>query len=388
MMNVKFLYNHHGISNSIGERLKYLISKTKNEVIIMSPYISNNPLIDMIYDLNGIKLRVLTRFSLEDFLNDSSDINIIDRLVKNPNSEVRYYSNLHAKIYIIDRQKAIVTSANFTQNGMYNNLEYGVLIENNLDDMLEDINNLWNKAGVINDKKMALIQNKLDVFKKNKNQMYGIRNQVIKIDKKVVKQKKSHQYKEKNQTMSGKNYGQKEDKNHLNKINDKIVYNISEYKALNLIINECNMKNFEQKIFEIYNLIKNNIPISVRSFCKFRYRKNKREVDVAMNIMNYRIFLFPFKNKPIVQIIYPKINIYDLKYIIPEERLTNISEEWIFKNIECYILYLSFDEVLKFKKENWKSFAKACLIAYNGKKTRMRDSNMIVDWNNNENGNL
>ncbi|PRR80222.1 hypothetical protein [Clostridium luticellarii] len=148
------------------------------------------------------------------------------------------------------------------------------------------------------------------------------------------------------------------------------------------------MKNFEQKIFEIYNLIKNNIPISVRSFCKFRYRKNKREVDVAMNIMNYRIFLFPFKNKPIVQIIYPKINIYDLKYIISEERLTNISEEWIFKNIECYILCLSFDEVLKFKKENWKSFANACLIAYNGKKTRIRDSNMIVDWNNNENGNL
>jgi hypothetical protein len=101
-----------------------------------------------------------------------------------------------------------------------------------------------------------------------------------------------------------------------------------------------------------------------------------------MNIMNYRIFLFPFKNKQIVQIIYPKKNIYDLKYIIPEERLTNISEEWIFKNIECYILCLSFDEVLKLKKENWKSFAKACLVAYNGKKTRIRDSNIIIDWNN------
>jgi hypothetical protein len=59
-MNVKFLYNHHGISNSIGERLKYLISKAKHEVIIMSLYIPSNPLIDMIYDLNEIKLRVLT----------------------------------------------------------------------------------------------------------------------------------------------------------------------------------------------------------------------------------------------------------------------------------------------------------------------------------------
>ena len=381
-MNVKFLYNHHSISNSIGEELKHLIDKAKNEFMIISPYISSNPLIDTICDLNGIRLRILTRFSLKDFLNDSSDINIIDKLVKNPNSKVRYYSNLHAKIYIIDKQKAILTSANFTQNGMYNNLEYGVLIENDLSDMLEDINILWNKASAINDKKIALIQNELDIFKKNKSQMDDVKKQVIKIDKKIIEQKRSHQYRKKNQTNGDKNYGQKEDKKYLYKVNDKIVYNIPEYRALDLIIEECNMKNFKQKIFKIYDLIKNNIPINIRNSCKCRYRKNKRKVDIAMNIMNYRIFLFPFKNKQIVQIIYPKKNIYDLKYIIPEERLTNISEEWIFKNIECYILCLSFDEVLKLKKENWKSFAKACLVAYNGKKTRIRDSNIIIDWNN------
>jgi hypothetical protein len=52
-MNLKFLYNHHGISNSIGEELKHLVVKAKNEVIIVSPYISSNPLIDTIYDLNN-----------------------------------------------------------------------------------------------------------------------------------------------------------------------------------------------------------------------------------------------------------------------------------------------------------------------------------------------
>ena len=387
MINVKFLNNHHGISNSIGEGLKHLIDKAKNEFIIVSPYISSNPLINMIYNLNRIKLKILTRFSLEDFLRNSSDINIIDRLVENPNSEVRYYSNLHAKIYIADGQKAIITSANLTQNGMYGNLEYGVLIENNLSDMLEDINNLWNKAVIINNKEIDLVKSKINIFEENKDQMDDIRKikrQVVKIDRKIIEEKKSHPYRRKNQTASDKNYGKGKDKNHLN-ISDKILHNIPEYEALNLMINKFNMTNFEQKIFKIYDLIKKNIPENIRNSCKFKLLKSRK---ISMNIMNYRIFLFPDGRRPWIQIIYPKSNIYDLKYIIPEERLTNISGKWIFVNIECYILYLSFDEVLKFKKENWESFAKACLIAYNGKKTRMRDSNMIVNWDDNRNSNL
>jgi ElaB/YqjD/DUF883 family membrane-anchored ribosome-binding protein len=288
---------------------------------------------------------------------------------------VRYYSNLHAKIYIIDKQKAVLTSANFTQGGMYNNLEYGVLIEDDLSNMLKDINNLWNEAGVINNKKIALIEKKLNVFKKNKNQMDNIKEQVIKMDKKIIKQKKSHQYKQKNQTASSKKYDQ----------SDKIVHDISEYKALNLMMDEFNMVKFKQEIFKIYDLIKKNIPESIRNSCKFKLLKSR---NISMNIMNYRILSFPDGKKPRIQIIYPKNNIYDLRYMISKERLTNISSPWTFKNIECYILHFSFDEILKFKKQNWKSFAKACLIAYNGKKTRMRDSNMIVDWSCSGNGDL
>ncbi|WP_029452581.1 hypothetical protein [Clostridium algidicarnis] len=58
----------------------------------------------------------------------------------------------------------------------------------------------------------------------------------------------------------------------------------------------------------------------------------------------------------------------------------NNIEKWEFKNIECDILYFTFDEVLKLDEVHWNSFKEACLIAYNGKKSRNRDSNMIVNW--------
>ncbi|WP_029452580.1 hypothetical protein [Clostridium algidicarnis] len=75
---------------------------------------------------------------------------------------------------------------------------------------------------------------------------------------------------------------------------------------MDLVVNECGMKNIREKIVEVYDRIKINIPEAIREFCAFRYRKNKSRVDVAMNIMNYRIFLLPCMSKTIAEIIYPK----------------------------------------------------------------------------------
>lgn len=359
-MSVKFLYNHNK-SNSIGEELKQLIAYAKNEITIVAPYISKNPLINIIDVLDGIKIRILTRLSLDDFISSSSDINILNKLTKNSNIEIRYYSNLHAKIYVVDDKKAVVTSANFTQNGMYDNLEYGVLIEEDLTDMIQDINNLWSNASIVNDEIIASIQDELNILEEYKNQAHKIKNEINEVNKQIIEHKRSHLYRRKN----------------LNK--EMINNSISEYEALDLVVNECGMKNIRGKIIEVYDLIKTNIPEDIRGFCAFRYRKNKTRVDVAMNIMNYRIFLLPCMGKPITEIIYPRKDFYNLKTIISEERFNNI-KKWEFKNIECYILYFTFNEILKLEEVHWKSFKEACLIAYYGKKSRNRDSNMIVNW--------
>lgn len=360
IMSLKFLYNHKK-SNCIGEQLKQLIAGAKNEIIIIVPYISGNQLINILDTLDGIKIRILTRLSLEDFINNSSDINILNKLIKNPNIQIRYYSNLHAKIYVIDGEKAIVTSANFTQNGMYNNLEYGVLVEKDLTDIMQDINNLWNSAGLVNDQLIVSIKDEINVLAACRNQNYKIKNEISKINKQIVEHKRSHPYKKSNFNI------------------DKVGSSISEYEALNFVVDECGVKNIREKIIEIYNLIKANIPKNIRETCSFRYRKNVSRVDVAANIMNYRIFLLPYMKKPVVEIIYPKSDFYNLRSIVPRERLNSINK-WEFKNIECDVLYFTFDEVLKLNKEHWKSFKEACLLAYNGKKTRSRDSNMVINW--------
>ncbi|WP_029452579.1 phospholipase D family protein [Clostridium algidicarnis] len=196
-MSVKFLYNHNK-SNCIGEELKQLIADAKDEITIVAPYISKNLLINIIDVLDGIKIRILTRLSLDDFISSSSDINILNKLTKNNNIEVRYYSNLHAKIYVIDEKKAVITSANFTQNGMYNNLEYGVLIEEDLTDMIRDINNLWSNAGIVNDEIIASIQDELNILEEHKKQAHKIKNEINEVNKQIIEHKRSHPYRREN----------------------------------------------------------------------------------------------------------------------------------------------------------------------------------------------
>ena len=43
--------------------------------------------------------------------------------------EVSSLENLHAKVYITDSSRAVITSANLTGGGIFNNFEYGVLLE-------------------------------------------------------------------------------------------------------------------------------------------------------------------------------------------------------------------------------------------------------------------
>ena len=45
-----------------------------------------------------------------------------------PGTRVRHLRNLHAKVYVADNHTAIVTSANLTRGGIWNNYELGVVV--------------------------------------------------------------------------------------------------------------------------------------------------------------------------------------------------------------------------------------------------------------------
>ncbi|MEA4821968.1 MAG: phosphatidylserine/phosphatidylglycerophosphate/cardiolipin synthase family protein, partial [Erysipelotrichales bacterium] len=106
-----------------------LIENSNNEVLLCAPYIKRNVINDILkLKKPGVKIEIITSSNIANFINKSLDIEAIKILIKN-GCNVLNYQNLHAKIYLFDNEKALITSANLTNNGLYNNYEYGVLIE-------------------------------------------------------------------------------------------------------------------------------------------------------------------------------------------------------------------------------------------------------------------
>jgi phosphatidylserine/phosphatidylglycerophosphate/cardiolipin synthase-like enzyme len=54
---------------------------------------------------------------------------IVDVATRLPLTAVRFIPTLHAKVYVADNVRAIVSSANLTEGGLYRNLEYGVEVD-------------------------------------------------------------------------------------------------------------------------------------------------------------------------------------------------------------------------------------------------------------------
>lgn len=124
-----------------------LVKESKNNIYLCAPFIKKE-IVDKILEnkKDGIEMVVITSANLSNFLCGSLDISAIKELIKQ-GVTVRNYQKLHAKIYIFDRKKALVTSANLTNNALYHNYEYGVLIDDNsiadkiYDDYVKMINN-------------------------------------------------------------------------------------------------------------------------------------------------------------------------------------------------------------------------------------------------------
>ncbi|MEG2270444.1 MAG: phospholipase D-like domain-containing protein [Bacilli bacterium] len=107
-----------------------LVQNSSKEVLLCAPYIKLDIVKDILRFKNPLtKLEVITSSNIANFVNGSLDIEAIKTLLEN-GCNVINYQNLHAKIYLFDSIRALITSANLTNNGLYHNYEYGVLIEN------------------------------------------------------------------------------------------------------------------------------------------------------------------------------------------------------------------------------------------------------------------
>ena len=105
-----------------------LVRDAREQILLTSPFIKTN-IADMIVENKAADINVsfLTAYKLTNFYRNSSDVEALKRLLESQ-VEIKNYSRLHAKTYIFDCEKAIVTSGDLTQGGLETNYECGVLI--------------------------------------------------------------------------------------------------------------------------------------------------------------------------------------------------------------------------------------------------------------------
>jgi hypothetical protein len=92
-------------------------------------------------------LQVVTRFNLRDFASNVSDTAAL-RLLLDAGAQIRGIRGLHAKVYLLGADHAIVTSANLTRSGLTSNHEFGLSTDEPtmVDECLRYFRNLWRRA--------------------------------------------------------------------------------------------------------------------------------------------------------------------------------------------------------------------------------------------------
>ena len=135
--------------------LEDLIKSAKFSVKIICPFISKSRvewLEELINDDTYLEvITELTSRGIASGVQSPSTLKILNSL----GAKVSYLrGGLHAKVFIIDNEKILITSANLTNNGLRNNFELGVLFEKergpflakkvDYDSIKARVNNLWN----------------------------------------------------------------------------------------------------------------------------------------------------------------------------------------------------------------------------------------------------
>ncbi|MBF0473573.1 MAG: DUF87 domain-containing protein [Nitrospirae bacterium] len=150
--------------------LKDAISKAKKEICISSAWIRSETLKKIISEdiknklkSKEISLKILIR------LGEKVDLEITDTgvfsIAEEYTAEIRYHKELHAKVYIVDYNYAMVASSNLTAGGFGdeykpgNNPEAGIVLteKNSVKEMKEWFNELWDTGHIIHDNLLGFV---------------------------------------------------------------------------------------------------------------------------------------------------------------------------------------------------------------------------------------
>ena len=155
----------------------YFFSKVKSaekSLYLSSPYIKNT-VATLFYEVLrsrqnlNLSIQILTRIRIQDLIEGASDLEAFEKLLQleeleGINAEVRCISNLHAKVYIFDKNSAIVTSSNLTPSGLKSNIEYGIEVTDPtaIQQMLVDMENYWDTAETLTTEMLEQVAKRLE----------------------------------------------------------------------------------------------------------------------------------------------------------------------------------------------------------------------------------
>ncbi|SHM80446.1 phospholipase D-like domain-containing protein [Polaribacter sp. KT 15] len=126
--------------------------KNTKTICIVSPFITDNMVKHLIDNFKGKSIKVITRFDLNDFRKGVSSLTAIESLLKNK-AQIKGVMGLHSKLYIFDFKSVIITSANFTNGGFFNNKEFGILSDESrtIEESYSYFKDLWKiDSGILN----------------------------------------------------------------------------------------------------------------------------------------------------------------------------------------------------------------------------------------------
>ena len=160
------------IRNPWQELLLDCVSTASERIRISCPYIKSNATNKLLSaKSNDAELFVISSFKLANFHQGASDLDALESILQQ-SGNLRYHQSLHAKTYIFDDEKAIITSANLTTRGLLNNYEYGVLITDSslVDQVTDDFVKLFKdeKSGDIDLEKISTAREILSKVPKEK----------------------------------------------------------------------------------------------------------------------------------------------------------------------------------------------------------------------------
>lgn len=163
------------VNNEHWDVLTDLFENANQKVSIISPFISDCPARLLANALNNnpaMLCSVITRFYREDFISGASRLTAL-RLLVEAGAKILAVKDLHAKLYLIDNDIALLGSANFTTGGFISNVELSLIIDNE-PTVLSELNSYF-KTKVDEINSLGDFYVTLDIIDSEERQIHAIR---------------------------------------------------------------------------------------------------------------------------------------------------------------------------------------------------------------------